>query len=43
MANKSSNTVDKLKPITVSFSTLMKMGLSKSTSWPGEINKNLKF
>lgn len=36
MANKSSNLIDKMKPVTVNFSTLMRMGLSKSTSWQGE-------
>lgn len=36
MANKSSNSIDKMKPVTVSFSALMKMGLSKNTLWPGE-------
>lgn len=36
MASKQGN-IDKSKPIEVSFSTLMKMGLSSKTEWPGNI------
>lgn len=36
MANKGSSSIDKSKPPTVSFSSLMKMGLNKSTVWPGK-------
>ena len=38
MASKQS-TMDKSKPIEVSFSTLMKMGLSSKTEWPGKMKK----
>jgi hypothetical protein len=41
MANKQSG-VDKSKPITVSFSELMKLGLSKNTEWPGKIKILIK-
>lgn len=43
MANKQSS-ADKTKPIVVSFPTLMKMGLSSKTEWPGKFReKNCKI
>lgn len=41
MASKQGN-IDKSKPIEVSFTTLMKMGLSSKTEWPG-MTKNINL